>query len=596
MTMAGIQALSRWRFIGLLALLGALIALIISPNQPRAQSPESLLQRDILDARVDLESLADRVFGGGRRPDLWTSNIDLNAPSVIADLWFDAEQLADGIFGAGVRPDNWIGASTPNAELVVRNIRHDIEISADFFIGRGLRPDGWAGADLITRCDQSLMNIVYLLRQIYNISPRTGDSVLDYCASVAAELEDDLLNRAADAEEIETTTPSLVLAVRGDLERLRDEKLGLGGFPEGWIGNKDINSATLASDILTDLELLADVIIAPSQRPENWIGGISTSALVSYRNLRADLELLTDIGLGVGVRPRGWQGESRLVRCDTNVQNLVFILEQNFEFEGETASSAPDIDVYCQEVRLAANRLAENPPLRTPDEIAEEEAERFIARAEFAFSYLDPAATLYMGMMPLGTEFRAWYRNFGGSSMMFVSGNNFALFIDRRWTTLSQEAFDSLPTLDGVRPLTFCDANWCNGPGPTPTPTGDGVIFDIIIGITPPATVAPDLLQQEGRQLVSWNHIRVNYVLQRPEINGAQVTLEICQTTAQLNCEPVTRVFNNATGVAVPVVSQFNGLNVYELPYGYSTNLLVEGATYFSQDIWLNDPTVGGGN
>ena len=52
-----------------------------------------------------------------------------------------------------------------------------------------------------------------------------------------------------------------------------------------------------------------------------------------------------------------------------------------------------------------------------------------------------------MGQMPLGTRFRAWYRNYNDSTMMFVSGENFALYIDRRFTTLPQDVFDRLPTL-----------------------------------------------------------------------------------------------------------------------------------------------------
>ena len=40
------------------------------------------------------------------------------------------------------------------------------------------------------------------------------------------------------------------------------------------------------------------------------------------------------------------------------------------------------------------------------------------------------------------------------------------------------------------------------------------------------------------------------------------------------------------------VLSQFNGLNVYEFPYGYTSNLLVEGSTRTSPDIWISDPSI----
>src|SRR5262249_44970065 len=142
---------------------------------------------------------------------------------------------------------------------------------------------------------------------------------------------------------------------------------------------------------------------------------------------------------------------------------------------------------YCLSLALAANSIAENPPV---SETIVENNDQFVGESQIAFSYLDSAATQYMGMMPLGTKFKAWYRNFGNSSMMFVSGDDFAVFIDRRWTTVPQEVYDRLPTTEGVKPLTFCDARWCNGPGPTPTPTGGGAIQALLNAGTPPA--APD--------------------------------------------------------------------------------------------------------
>jgi hypothetical protein len=205
--------------------------------------------------------------------------------------------------------------------------------------------------------------------------------------------------------------------------------------------------------------------------------------------------------------------------------------------------------------------------------------------------------------MPGGTLFRAWYRNFGGSSMMFVSGEDFAVFIDRRWTDLDEDVFRRLPTTEGVRPLTFCDANWCNGPSPTPTPTGSGPLLEIIQANTPPAPIIAEVTPGfvEEQSLVSWNNIRVNYLLQRPGVQCTtsqtvagcvQVSLEICIDPSQVVCEPVVSVLDAATGVAQPVVSQFNGLNVYELPYGYSTNFTIQASNFYSNDIWLNDPSL----
>jgi hypothetical protein len=82
--------------------------------------------------------------------------------------------------------------------------------------------------------------------------------------------------------------------------------------------------------------------------------------------------------------------------------------------------------------------------------------------------------------------------------------------------------------------------------------------------------------------------------LDRPDTGTVQVTLEICSDPTQVACEPVLSVFDNTTGTTRPIISQFNGLNVYELPYGYSTNFILEGTTLFSRDIWVSDPTIRG--
>jgi hypothetical protein len=139
--------------------------------------------------------------------------------------------------------------------------------------------------------------------------------------------------------------------------------------------------------------------------------------------------------------------------------------------------------------------------------------------------------------------------------------------------------------------LTFCDADWCQGPGPTPTPTGSGALQALLNEGTPPAP--PDINQvQNQKTQVSWNNIRVTYLSDNTATRTAQVTLEICSDSTQTDCEPVTRVYDNASGTAKPVVSQSNGLNVYEFGYGYTNNLLIEGDTRFSPDVWISDPTI----
>lgn len=579
----------------LLFVLSALLLLSLfalsSAAQTQTSQPQNLFQLFVQSLRSDIEALANRAFGAGERPEGWTGNLDFAGPSTIADLYFDSEMLADEVFGTGRRPLDWIGATTTNAELVTRNLRRDLERMADEVLGEGRRPSDWVGASKLFTCDRTLMNIVYLLEQRFQIRPTTSENVSNYCASLAFEVEDEIAGSIVGTQATEQLS-ALILAVRGDLERTADEKLGLGNRPQGWLGNKDIRSPSLAGDIFFDQVLLADEIFGRNTRPPEWIGAVSSSPFITFRNLRFDLELMTDTALGEGVRPRGWQGTDPLLRCEATTQTLVLLASQSFGFNFQTSSTGDD---YCREIARAANEIVENPP---DAELVGQSSEddRFKGRSQYAFAYLDVAALQYMGVMPGGVEFRAWYRNFGNSNMMFVSGQDFALFIDRRWTTMPEEVFRSLPTLEGVRPLTFCDARWCNGPAPTPTPTGSGPLLSIIVQATPAATRAPSELQQGGKTQVSWNNIRINYLLQKPDQRVAQVTLEICREVAQINCEGVVSIFNNTTGQLIPPVQTFNGLNVYELPYGYTTNLLIEGTTLFSTDVWLNDPTLTGGN
>jgi hypothetical protein len=93
---------------------------------------------------------------------------------------------------------------------------------------------------------------------------------------------------------------------------------------------------------------------------------------------------------------------------------------------------------------------------------------------------------------------------------------------------------------------------------------------------------------------VSWNFIRVTYVQDNVAARTAQVTLEICSTpaTPQATCEPATSVFDNAANAQRPAVAQFNGLNVYEFNYGYSTNVVIESDNFYSIDVWISDPTI----
>ena len=200
----------------------------------------------------------------------------------------------------------------------------------------------------------------------------------------------------------------LLSAVRGDLERLADELLGLRTRPDRYIGNRDVNTPNFAGDIRLDLDLLADDRLGPGVRPPGWIGGTSNSPMTSYLNLRHDLELLADATLGINTRPTGWQGVNPLERCDPLVRSLTFMAQA--AYEGFTVSEIdPAALDYCAQVSESVNAIVENPPKL--DVVAQEKL--LTASSNYAFSYLDVGATEYMGVMPAGTRFRALYRNYG---------------------------------------------------------------------------------------------------------------------------------------------------------------------------------------
>lgn len=589
------------------ALVGLLLGSVFVTVWTRPHAQENLFELALANTRADQETLADRVFGLGVRPEDWLGTDDFDNPAYLADLWFDNERMADALYGQGTRPEDWISATTQIPDLVARNIRHDLELMADTEFGTDLRPAEWIGAGPLPTCDRTLLNAVYLLDTVYDLRPTTSEGVVNYCETLGFEIEDNLIEAALGAPQQVDDVPALILAVRGDLERLADEIFGVNTRPRGWLDNTDVQSPSLAVDIFTDLTTLADTRLGLNERPAGWISSpIGGSQVNSFRNLRFNLELITDALLGEGNRPTNWQGTDPLNSCEPSLQNLVFLVQNTYQL----TLPPPTVTNYCAEVAQTTNLLVENPP--QPEQIAPGEAteeiiflddeDRFVAESSFAFSYLDPAALEYMGTMPGGVQFRAWYRNFGESTMMFVSGEGFAVFIDRRFTTLSQAIFNSLPTLEGVRPLTFCDASWCNGPGPTPTPTGFGPLLDLVLEAELPQTVAPTAIVIEGgdnaeeAQEVDFAAIRTNILLEVPvgqEVQ-AQVTLEICTSSAQVACEPVIRITNQTTGQEVPPISTLNGLNVYQLPFGFSGNFLIEGANLFSNEIFIDDPSALG--
>jgi len=551
--------------------------------------------------RADIELAANDALGQGVRPPDWTANIDNTSVTYVSDLWYDKELLAEAVLGEGVRPPEWLGVTSDRAEIVARNTRYDLELLADnIYSGVDQRPPVWAGASPLYRCNRITQNLNALLRDFFRFTPDVSEDDFGFCAVLETAIREAVLV----TNELDLTGEALdeaILATRGDVERLANEVYGVNNRPLGWSGNTNIDSPLLLTDTYEDLRILADETIGENERPPGFIGVITENQTETWRNLRYDLELIADVIVPTfpsieGERPRGWQGEDPLRACNPETQNIVLVLETQYaedEFtpfsrDQETFTTA---DNYCETIFAAANLFAEERP-PTDSERQTLADGGFSYEADYAFSYLDAAALQYMGVMPRGTGFRAFYRNFNESTMMFVAGQDFAVFIDRRYTDMPQDVFDRLPTLQGVAPLTFCDADWCNGPGPTPTPTG-GALASVLAVATPeiaPTTDPNTEIATEDKTQVDFENVKITYLTDNLQTQTAQVALELCEEPQKITCEEVISVFYNNTNAAKPVISTQNGRNVYEFPYAFTGNLVIESATLVSTSIYVSPP------
>jgi hypothetical protein len=478
---------------------------------------------------------------------------------------------------------------------MARNLRHDLELLATLVFDDEDRPEDWIGAPPIYACEITVQNLIETMGDTFEFTPQTPGSVSNYCRAVTGEALDALA--AQDVVVTQGDVPQLLENVRGDLERLADELNGLGVRPDGWLRTISLDSNEMSEDLLNDIELLADQHFGEDNRPSDWVGQLGLTPAISVRNLRHDLEILADITLAgrdyleTG-RPFGWLGTEGFGDdfsfCDNATQSLVLLMQIYYRYEVPPIE-APNQEQFCRALSADVNNYVETDPERiTEEELAGDVGRtgRPVVESDFAFAYLDVGALQYMGIIPRGIEFETWYRNFGESTMMYVVGEDFAVYVSYEWTTLPQDRYYRLPTLQGVIPETYCFAAWCAGPGPTPTPTG--------YAITPtpggaPGEPPPGL---DNLILVPWNQVVIYYDQDQPDSGTVQVRMELCAAVG-LGCEPVTSAYDQS-GLPLPTVNVIGAYPVFQLPYGYNSNYILVSQSYYANEVWVSDPTLRG--
>lgn len=261
------------------------------------------------------------------------------------------------------------------------------------------------------------------------------------------------------------TPQELLINARLDLELLTT-LLGV-ERPEGWSGSLDIEDPQLPILVRLDLELLAGVLLGSNTRPEGWFGVVASSPYFIARDIRHDLELLANqvIDPANGM-PENWLGGEPIVSCDRSTQALVQFLEMNGVF---ALDADPAADNFCEMARTEAslfvelNFLEEDPTepggILTDGGLVDSAA----INSNFAVGFFDRNANGRAGLIPNGTPIQPLGRSYVQySSMMLIQGEDFEVFVDFQFTTVSEDEFDALPNVDDLTVETTCTADWCD--------------------------------------------------------------------------------------------------------------------------------------
>ncbi len=146
--------------------------------------------------------------------------------------------------------------------------------------------------------------------------------------------------------------------------------------------------------------------------------------------------------------------------CGRLVANTFQLLKSKFNFSAQAQPGSAD---YCTSLETEMNVFIEAMFKPQPG---------VAGTSKDAYAFVDYAARQFVGTMPAGTPFQAVARNsLPGSQMILVIGDNFEVFVDYIFTSLTQAEFETLPdyrdyqgTIKGN-----CAASWCRNPAPPPT-------------------------------------------------------------------------------------------------------------------------------
>ncbi len=150
-----------------------------TPTPTPSFSPEALI---LIDARADLELLANQQLGVGSRPEGWSGSTDYTNPQMGLLARLDLELLYGGLIDRELRNPAWFGAVGSSALAIARDVRHDLELLADLLYGYSVRPEGWRGADPLYRCSRATQTLVTLLARggVFTLDVEANDP--DFCA------------------------------------------------------------------------------------------------------------------------------------------------------------------------------------------------------------------------------------------------------------------------------------------------------------------------------------------------------------------------------------------------------------------------------